>query len=534
MTAFFVDWDLWQEMTFVLGCCIVLVFAMGLVKLWWSNRAIRRLEIIDEEKRARISLMSRCGIENMRPPEIPFGVRAILSGVEVEGIWISRPNSPGPCQLTPVATQVGRRIRISKGKGKMIDIGSSECLSDTLDSETSPSYPTSTKTKTSQQDGIASIEGIQCQQEHVSSASSMTKTQVDSIVRRNSQINCNRTGSRSPSSCNDDFITPEQTPPGSTYRASKCLATREKAIDGKHGNAKRAPQSPQVREKATNIGIVKQHLELFKSFDDAQSYDAHRPSYPPAAVASLLGRLGLEGQSGHHILDLAAGTGKFTELLSARPEGYKIIAVEPLDSMRNTLVAKKLSRVDVRAGTAAEMKDVGDGWADGCIVAQAFHWFAREESLEEIHRVLKPGAKLGLIWNAEEYNRPESWPASTKWEQELSELNFNEKADNEPRFRHLLWTKVFERQAEAEKPFFSTPIETEKITWSIWLTPDALWDRFDTLSWNKLRQGEERRLFREKFDKIIKEGDATFNESGEVELHGCTFFVWTSRLGGPE
>ncbi|RKL45188.1 hypothetical protein BFJ70_g3206 [Fusarium oxysporum] len=221
MTAFFVDWDLWQEMTFVLGCCIVLVFAMGLVKLWWSNRAIRRLEIIDEEKRARISLMSRCGIENMRAPGIPFDVRAILSGVEVEGIWISRPNSPGPCQLTPVATQVGRRIRISKGKGKMIDIGSSECLSDTLDSETTPSYPPSTKT--SQQDGIISTEGIQSQQEHVGSASSLTKTQVDSSIRRNSQINCNHTGSRSSSSCNDDFITPEQTPPGSTISQTEAF-----------------------------------------------------------------------------------------------------------------------------------------------------------------------------------------------------------------------------------------------------------------------------------------------------------------------
>ncbi|KAF9774516.1 hypothetical protein IL306_007470 [Fusarium sp. DS 682] len=271
-----------------------------------------------------------------------------------------------------------------------------------------------------------------------------------------------------------------------------------------------------------------------KGFDDAQSYDAHRPSYPPAAVASLLGHLGLAGQSGHHILDLAAGTGKFTELLSARPEEYEIIAVEPLDSMRNTLAAKELPKVDVRPGTAAEMKDVEDGWADGCVVAQAFHWFAKEESLKEIHRVVKPGAKLGLIWNAEEYNRPESWPASTKWEQELSELNFNKKTDNEPRFRHLLWKQVFERQAEAEKPFFSTPIETEKITWSIWLTPDALWDRFDTLSWNKLRQGEERRLFREEFDKIIKGGDAKFNEKGEIELHGCTFFAWTSRLDGPE
>jgi hypothetical protein len=30
------------------------------------------------------------------------------------------------------------------------------------------------------------------------------------------------------------------------------------------------------------------------------------------------------------------------------------------------------------------------------------HRFAKEESLKEIHRVLKPGAKLGLIWNVED------------------------------------------------------------------------------------------------------------------------------------
>ncbi|KAF4444353.1 2-heptaprenyl- -naphthoquinone [Fusarium austroafricanum] len=270
-----------------------------------------------------------------------------------------------------------------------------------------------------------------------------------------------------------------------------------------------------------------------RGFDDAQSYDTHRPSYPPAAVTSLLGHLGLEGQSGRRIIDLAAGTGKFTELLAARPEEYEIIAVEPLDPMRNNLAGKKLPKVDVRPGTAADMKHVDDGWADGCIVAQAFHWFAKEESLKEIHRVLKPGAKLGLIWNAEEYNRPVSWPASTEWGRELNELNFNEKADNESRFRHLLWREVLDRQAEAEKPFFSTPIETETIPWSVWLTPEALWDRFNTLSWNKLRQGEDCRLFREKFDRIIKGGDAKYNEKGEIELHGCTFFVWISRLDGP-
>ena len=29
-----------------------------------------------------------------RKPDIPFGIRAIESGVEVDGVWISRPNTP--------------------------------------------------------------------------------------------------------------------------------------------------------------------------------------------------------------------------------------------------------------------------------------------------------------------------------------------------------------------------------------------------------------------------------------------------------
>ena len=38
---------------------------------------------------------------------IPFGIRAIESGIEVEGIWISRPNTPMPIQPVSPASSFG-------------------------------------------------------------------------------------------------------------------------------------------------------------------------------------------------------------------------------------------------------------------------------------------------------------------------------------------------------------------------------------------------------------------------------------------
>lgn len=107
-----------------------------------------------------------------------------------------------------------------------------------------------------------------------------------------------------------------------------------------------------------------------KGFNDAQSYDTHRPSYPAEAVDGLLSGLEVNRKTGARVIDLAAGTGKFTELLVPRPEGYDIRAVEPLDAMRLTLEAKNLKGVDVRSGTAEDMGTIENGWADACIVAQ--------------------------------------------------------------------------------------------------------------------------------------------------------------------
>ena len=56
---------------------------------------MRKQRQIDEEKRVRIQELRNSGqLVGSRRDEVPFGVRAIQSGIEVDGIWISNPNSP--------------------------------------------------------------------------------------------------------------------------------------------------------------------------------------------------------------------------------------------------------------------------------------------------------------------------------------------------------------------------------------------------------------------------------------------------------
>lgn len=110
-------------------------------------------------------------------------------------------------------------------------------------------------------------------------------------------------------------------------------------------------------------------------FKNASNYDNHRPTYPPEAVEKLLTHLGIANQQNAQIIDLASGTGKFTELLAARPEEFEVLAIEPHEGMRQELVKKNLgSRVKVLHGDAAHMP-VEEGWGDALIAAQAFHWY---------------------------------------------------------------------------------------------------------------------------------------------------------------
>ncbi len=107
------------------------------------------------------------------------------------------------------------------------------------------------------------------------------------------------------------------------------------------------------------------------------------------------------------ILELAVGTGKFTQSLFKRGWGSKktskgvpnLIAVEPSKGMLETF-KQNFPQVDSRQGSSYSIP-IDDNSVDVIIIAQAFHWFADENSLNEFKRILKPnsGGIVGMIWN---------------------------------------------------------------------------------------------------------------------------------------
>lgn len=143
----------------------------------------------------------------------------------------------------------------------------------------------------------------------------------------------------------------------------------------------------------------------------AGDYERARPSYPPQAIDLLRRHLGVG--PGVRVCDLAAGTGKLTRLLAAT--GADVVAIEPVPGMRDQLTAS-LPDVALLDGTA-EAIPLPDGSVDAVTVAQAFHWFDADAALTEIHRVLRHGGGLAILFNQRDERTPwvQQWNDEIEW-----------------------------------------------------------------------------------------------------------------------
>ncbi|KAL5396932.1 hypothetical protein PMIN02_002706 [Paraphaeosphaeria minitans] len=230
------------------------------------------------------------------------------------------------------------------------------------------------------------------------------------------------------------------------------------------------------------------HPQATHGFHAASSYDTHRPTYPQPAVSALLSAIGVAGCPGARLVELGAGTGKFTALLAAREEGFEVVAGEPHGEMRGVLEGKRLAGVRVVGDRGEDLASVEGRWTDGVVVAQAFHWFATIETLEEIKRVLKPGGGgLGMIWNVDDFNAPIDHTPSTPYEARLKAI-IRSLPNPISLYRELKWMDVLQLE---QQQLFEWPLHEDEVAYGTRLSRDQIWERFATMSQVSSLKGDE-------------------------------------------
>lgn len=217
----------------------------------------------------------------------------------------------------------------------------------------------------------------------------------------------------------------------------------------------------------------------------AAAYERGRPSYPPAAVDWLL--TPQAGDPVHDVLDLGAGTGKLTTRLVER--GLTVVAVDPIAELLDVL-RTTLPDTPALLGTAEHIP-LPDNSVDAVLVAQAWHWFDPERALAEVARVLRPGGRLGLLWNV--------------------------------RDERLGWVKEFGRivglehdwaNATVVLPAPFTDVQTHRVEWTNYVTPQALIDYVASRSYCITSPADVRRRTLEDVRDLLATHPALANSEG--------------------
>jgi SAM-dependent methyltransferase len=176
---------------------------------------------------------------------------------------------------------------------------------------------------------------------------------------------------------------------------------------------------------------------------EAAAYERGRPSYPPEAIDWLL------PPGAHDVLDLGAGTGKLTTRLVER--GLQVVAVDPIAEMLE-LLSNSLPQTPALLGTAEQIP-LPDNSVDAVLVAQAWHWFDPVQAIAEVARVLRPGGRLGLVWNTRDERMG--------WVKDLGAIVGHE-------------SDPFSSTVSLPEPF--TDVDRHHVEWTSYLTPQALVD----------------------------------------------------------
>ncbi len=242
--------------------------------------------------------------------------------------------------------------------------------------------------------------------------------------------------------CGHDAFLLETGAVGELIRQTLELAAATKATASERRFTSKEPSN---RHRRAPPVTRSRHDRSLSFGSQAAAYERGRPSYPPEAIDWLL------PPGARDVLDLGAGTGKLTTRLVER--GLDVVAVDPIAEMLELLSAA-LPQTPALLGTAEEIP-LPDNSVDAVLVAQAWHWFDSARAIPEVARVLRPGGRLGLVWNTRDER--------LGWVKELGRIIGREDARD-----------AIDVGVTLPEPFAG--IEDHRVEWTNYLTPQALID----------------------------------------------------------
>jgi ubiquinone/menaquinone biosynthesis C-methylase UbiE len=148
-------------------------------------------------------------------------------------------------------------------------------------------------------------------------------------------------------------------------------------------------------------------------------YARFRPDYPEAVIRLMLEKFHLDRKS--RVLDLGCGTGQIS--LRLAPYVFEVIGIDPQADMlkegSSIACERGLSNIKWMPGDSAKLKCIkGDiGEIDLTVIARAFHWMDREQTLRDLYHLTKRGGGIAIIWD----DGPRDSITASKWKLALDE-----------------------------------------------------------------------------------------------------------------
>jgi ubiquinone/menaquinone biosynthesis C-methylase UbiE len=196
-------------------------------------------------------------------------------------------------------------------------------------------------------------------------------------------------------------------------------------------------------------------------------YARYRPAYPDAVIDLLIEKFGLTKDS--RVLDLGCGTGQIS--LQLAPNVSKVVAVDPQEDMleegKKAAGALKFSNITWLKSESGKLAAMAPkiGEVKVTVIARAFHWMNRAQTLADLYKITLPGGGVAIIADSSVFEE-----SVLPWKQAVVQtvkkwLGEERKAGTKGTFQHP--TKTFEAYFE-ESQFsnFTTDVITVERNWT--------------------------------------------------------------------